>query len=131
MTRTQSREQAFKLVFNKLFNKELTTEDILVNMQMSGEYKPSEFSRDLFEGVCENIEAIDTLISKNLVNWDFSRISKPVLAVLELSIYEILYREDIPDAVSINEAVELSKVYCNDQDPSFVNGILGSISRSK
>lgn len=131
MTRSEAREQAFKLVFNRMFNKQSTADEIINNMTEAGEYEPNDFSAELFKGVCENVQDIDSLIEKNLVRWKLSRIPKTVLAVLEISVYEILYREDIPDSVSINEAVNLSKVYCSDTDHSFVNGILGTVARNK
>jgi N utilization substance protein B len=77
-----------------------------------------------------NIEEIDAIISENLSSgWTISRISKVALAVLRLAIYEIKFMDEIPEAVSIDEAVELCKTYTSAEDASFVNGILGTVVR--
>lgn len=81
-------------------------------------------------GICENIEAIDDIISKNLKGWAISRISNVSLSILRLSVYEMKYT-DLPHAISINEAVELAKQYGEDGAPSYINGVLNSISKSE
>ena len=76
-------------------------------------------------------DEIDAIISKYLKKgWTLRRISRPSLAILRLAVYEITYLESIPDAVSVNEAVELAKKYTIDES-GFVNGILGSVVRAK
>ena len=70
-------------------------------------------------------------ILKNLKNWTIDRIFKIDLAILRLAIYEILYMEDIPVKVSVNEAVELAKEYGNNDSKSFVNGLLAKVIESK
>ncbi|GAA0708132.1 transcription antitermination factor NusB [Paraclostridium ghonii] len=75
----------------------------------------------------ENKENIDSLINKYAKNWTINRMAKVDLAILRLAICEILYVFEIPTKVSINEAVELSKLYCDDKSPKFINGILGSV----
>lgn len=82
------------------------------------------FAEDLIHGVLENLEEIDTVIRSYTRNWDFSRIAKVDLAILRLAIYEMLYRKDIPPVVSINEAIDLSKVYSIPDAKRFINGIL-------
>lgn len=62
--------------------------------------------------------------------WSISRISKVSLTILKLAIYEIKYMEDVPPKVAINEAIELAKKYGTDDDPKFVNGILGSFMKN-
>ena len=83
----------------------------------------------LFEGVKEHQEKIDILINEHSKAWSKDRISKIAMTILRLSIFEILFREDIPSGVSINEAVELAKKYGSSEEPGFINGILGTISR--
>ena len=79
----------------------------------------------------EHEEEIDAKISENLKKgWKISRISKVSLALLRLAVYEILYRDDVPTSVSINEAVELSKKYTVKEDTSFINGVLGSVAKA-
>ena len=88
-----------------------------------------EFTKELFEGVKEHQEKIDSLINEHSKAWSKDRISKIAMTILRLSIFEILFREDIPSGVSINEAVELAKKYGSSEEPGFINGILGTISR--
>ncbi len=79
----------------------------------------------------EQRASLDTLIEQNAVGWRLSRIGKVDLSILRLAIYEMLCREDVPESVAINEAVELAKKYSEPKSKQFINGILGSISRSK
>ena len=89
--------------------------------------KDLEFIKDIIFGVNKNIETIDGTISKYVEGYDISRLSKVALAALRVSIYEILYREDIPNKVSVNEALEIVKLYDEDSTRKFVNGVLGSL----
>ena len=74
-----------------------------------------------------NKSTIDELISKYAKNWTINRMAKVDLAILRLAVCEILYVPNIPTKVSINEAIELAKLYCDDKSPKFINGILGSV----
>ncbi|MCG4471040.1 transcription antitermination factor NusB, partial [Lawsonibacter sp. DFI.6.74] len=67
------------------------------------------------------------LINKYAKNWTINRMAKVDLAILRLAICEILYMSEMPTKVSINEAIELAKLYCDDKSPKFINGILGSV----
>ena len=82
------------------------------------------FAEELALGTIENIEIIDGHISEHANNWTFDRIAKVDLAILRLAIYELLYRNDIPPIVSINEAIDLSKIFSNPDSKRFINGIL-------
>ena len=75
----------------------------------------------------DNSAKISELINKYANNWNIERMPKVDVAVLKLAICEILFVETIPNKVSINEAVEIAKVYCDDKTPKFINGILGSV----
>ena len=75
-------------------------------------------------------EEIDALIAQNAKGWDLKRMSKVSLAVLRLCIFEMLYMDDIPVSVSINEAVELCKKYDAPELSGFVNGILGAVAKT-
>ena len=77
--------------------------------------------------VYENLSFIDTVISKHLTGWGIDRLNKIDLAIIRLAIYEMLYEQDIPMNVSINEAVELAKTYGTDESYQFVNGILSKV----
>jgi len=82
------------------------------------------FADELIYGVIENSEDIDGKIREIANNWDFGRIAKIDLAILRMAIFELLFRKDIPPVVTINEAVDLSKLYSAEESRRFVNGIL-------
>lgn len=129
MTRHESREQAFALMFEKLFSPELAPQEIIESKADLSEFTRDDFSETLFLTACEHMEEIDRLIRENLVRWSFDRLSKVSVAVLRIAIGEINYLDDIPQSVSINEAVEIAKKYSGEEDAAFVNGVLGSIAK--
>ena len=75
----------------------------------------------------ENIEEIDSMINAVSDGWSTSRMAKPDLAISRVATAEILYADDVPQAVAINEAVNLSKLYGTEQSPKFINAVLGKI----
>lgn len=89
------------------------------------------YFEELVRGVATHWPEIDQFIEKNAQNWRLDRIEKVELAVLRVAIYEMLYRKDVPPAVVIDEALEISKKFCNSDSPSFINGILDSIVKQK
>lgn len=129
MTRKQAREEAFILIFEKVFNNE-SVDEILQLANEVRDLEPDNYIKTVFNGVYENLEALDNIISENAIGWSISRISKTALSVLRLSIFEIKFMDDIPVSVSINEAVELCKKYATKDDASFINGILSTIAKS-
>ncbi len=82
------------------------------------------FAEELVFGVIDNREAIDAKIQELASNWDFDRIAKIDLSILRMAIFELLFRKDIPPVVTINEAIDLSKLYSAEESRRFVNGIL-------
>lgn len=88
------------------------------------------FAEGLIQGTLQHQERIDTLIQSYIQNWAFCRISKIDLALLRLALYELLYRTDIPPVVSINECIELSKVFSTEESKRFLNGILDKVKQS-
>ena len=82
------------------------------------------FAEDLVNGVIESCSKIDAVINEYAKNWDFRRIAKIDLSILRLAIYEMMFRNDIPPIVSINEAIELSKLFSIEDSKRFINGIL-------
>jgi N utilization substance protein B len=88
---------------------------------------PTEFTRELVEGVAAHQDELDTLISEQAIDWSIDRIAPLERAILRVGLFEIVHRPDIPDEVAIDEAVETAKLYCGAQAPGFVNGILGGI----
>ncbi len=129
MTRRQAREEAFILIFEKQFN-DSPLEEILELAIEVRDIKPDDYIKNTFFGVYDNVDNIDKIISENAVGWSINRLSKTALAVLRLSVYEIMFLDEIPSAVSINEAVEILKKYATKQDASFVNGILSTVAKS-
>lgn len=129
ISRKTAREQAFILVFEKSFIDE-TVDDILSMALELNDFQDDNYTTEIFKGVVENSERIDSIISENSKRWDISRIGRVALSLMRVAIFEILFREDIPVSVSINEAVELCKKYATENDSAFLNGVLGTIARN-
>ena len=128
MNRTKAREYAFVLLFEYKFQPE-EIETILSDF--IEEYNPGtqqEYIERVVKGTVAEIEKIDEKIAEVSKDWKVDRISCVSIAVLRLAVYEILFCDDIPAAVSVNEAVGLAKKYDGDEAAPFVNGILGKIS---
>ena len=130
MIRTEAREKAFAIIFEKSINDEPVPALIALSEECVG-VKINTFATGLINGVVDNMDAIDDKISQNLKGWSVGTISKTALAILRLAVYEINYSDETPDSVAANEAIELAKKYCGDDEPSFINGILGAIIKSK
>ena len=90
----------------------------------------AEYIENVVKGVCEKIEEIDNIISEKAEKRDIDTISSVSLAAIRLGAYEILYVEDIPAVISINEAVSLAKEFEGEEAAPFVNGILDKIMKS-
>ena len=127
----KAREQAFIILFERSFNSELTIDEILNIAVESEAIEKNKMAADIVRKAEEHIDEIDGVIEKNLKGWSKQRISKVSLALLRMAVCEMKYFDKVPVGVSINEAVEICKVYGSDEDKSFINGILGSIAREK
>jgi N utilization substance protein B len=90
-----------------------------------------EYTWSLVRGVAANATRIDELISSYAKGWSLERMPAVDRNVLRLGIYEILYVDDVPDAVAVSEALSLVRELSTDESPSFVNGVLGNIVRNK
>ena len=128
MTRREAREEAFFIIFEHSFYGE-QVDDIIANAVEGRSLQINPFAYSLAKNTIEKIEELDQLIEKHATRWKKNRISKVSLAVLRLALYEMKFEESIPESVSINEAVELAKKFGGEEDSSFVNGVLGAISR--
>ncbi|MDD7483325.1 MAG: transcription antitermination factor NusB [Clostridia bacterium] len=129
MKRSEAREQAFQLVFEM----GITGDSVDATIDAAGMSRDlilDDFAEKLAKGVEQNREKIDEQISRYIRGWKFSRLSRVAVAALRLAVYEILYEDNIPDSVSINEAVELAKKYGSVEDAPFVNGVLASVVKS-
>ena len=128
MGRHELREQVFKLIFRVEFNPleemDEQTRLFLENEESIVEEKDAESIKTRYEKVQEKITEIDALLDEKAEGWSTKRMGKIELAILRLAVYEILFDEDIPTGVAINEAVEIAKKYGQDNSGSFVNAIL-------
>jgi N utilization substance protein B len=88
------------------------------------------FSQDLVKGVLANLNEIDALIRKHANNWSLERMANIDRNILRIAIYEIVFIDNIPKSVSINEAVELAKKYSTENSFGFVNGVLGKVEKN-
>ena len=149
MNRTVARETALICIFSLEFNdrkdsvsqeqleERLSGEALARLGEQTGLYEgvPEEryaaYIRSLAAGVMEKQEELDGYISRYASGWSVRRISRMCRALLHLALYEIVYLEDVPASVAINEAVELTKKYENEDMPAFINGVLGGFVRGE
>lgn len=129
MTRRESRESAFLILFEKLFN-DMEVENIISTAKLTRNLQANKFTLEIVNGVLSNCNQIDSIIQKNTENWDKSRLSKVSLLLLRIAIYEMIFCPNIPVNVSINEAIELSKKYSSEEETSFINGVLGGVAKN-
>ena len=132
MSRRYTREILFKILYQVDITK-FTYAEAKENILVGKPLKTTEeiFLNDVLKIIDDrhNSAYVDSLISKFSTGWSMQRISKVDLAILRVALFEILYCEDIPPSVSINEAVELSKKYSGEYAGKYINGVLGSINR--
>ena len=107
----------------------LTLDELVENLERDRGRPIDAFTRALIDGVSVDAVAIDALISGAAEGWTTDRIAPLERNILRVAVHELLDWPEIPAAVSINEAVELAKLYCGAEAPPFVNGILGRIAR--
>ena len=144
MTRTNAREILVHLVFALNFKNEPA--DALLQSLMDQSYYPSlqtetdiyaerpaerqmQYISDSLHGIERERETLDGYIRKFAINWELSRISRVARAIMQVAMYECLHTDDVPVSAAINEAVELTRKYEDEDVVSFVNGILGGFAR--
>ena len=134
-SRRKGRELVLTLLYREEFSDDKNIKRAIENIVKfdTERYGPdiAEFAEDLFRGVLANREIIDSLLEKYLEHWEINRVAVIDKSIMKMAIYEILFRDDIPDVVSINEAVELAKKYSTENSGGFVNGILDRIRKDK
>lgn len=124
ITRRKSREKAVVLLYQKDLLKK-NTDDLIKNDRLVGK-EFDDFSLRLINGVGNNIDEIDSIIKETVENWSLDRIAVIDRNILRIAIYEMLYEDDIPLKVSVDEAIEIAKnLGQKDDTPKFINGILG------
>lgn len=128
MTRRESREAIFQLLYAREFFRDMEFTEFYAYYSENAEKIYNEFVKSAFLGVCENMEAIDAEIEASSVKWKISRMAKVTRNILRLAVYELTL-SDVPAKAVINEALELAKKYDDDQSPAFINGILNKIAR--
>ena len=144
MNRHELRENIFKIVFQIPFygeeNMQEQTEVDIESLKILAEEplteedkiklseKNEQYIKEKVQGIVSHIKELDTKITEAAKNWELERLGKAELAILRLAAYEILFDEDIPNAVAINEAVELAKEYTDERAAAFINGVLAGVS---
>ena len=134
MSRREIREYAFKLVFEYSFRSDEEQKELIELYRRSNPGEKEEDWKEImskFDGVVEKVPEIDEILNRLSRGWKTTRMNKADLSVLRVAVYEILFDEDVPDSVAINEAVEITKLYSGEESSSFVNGLLASVVREK
>ncbi len=98
----------------------------LGNLQME-DIVDISYMKNVCDAIKNNNDTINEVINKYAKNWSVNRMPKVDVAILKIAICELMYINEIPSKVSINEAIEMAKLYCDDKSPKFINGILGSV----
>ena len=127
LNRRSSREAVLGLIFENEFGLYDDKTELYENAVAARGIEENEYIRTLYFGILEKQNELDAYIEKYAKGSTLARISKIAKAVMRISIYEMLYIDDIPASVSINEAVELAKQYDDDKTKAFVNGILNAV----
>ena len=130
MTRREIREQVFKMLFRvEFYNQEEMSEQIALCEDDACNWKEKDktYIFEKVEKISEKLEEIDAKINEVSEGWKTGRMGKVDMTLIRLAVYEMLYEEDVPAKVAINEAVELAKQYGTDNSPSFVNGVLAKL----
>ena len=129
-----ARSKARKRALDILFASELRSEDPVAALDgaiAEGEGPTNEYTAVLVRGVSAHRERIDELLGDYAEGWTLARMPAVDRNVLRLGLYELLYADDVPDAVAVTEAMALVRDLSTDESPSFVNGILGNLMRNK
>ena len=129
--RRDGRETAVQFLFSKDIKNDSHSEDLDNFFSIStAKKRAKKFALELVNGIIEKIEKIDEIIQSNVDNFEINRLSTIDRNVLRLAIYEMYYRDDIPAAVCINEAIEISKRFGTEESGSFVNGVLDKVKEN-
>lgn len=130
MTRREAREELINLLFETEFRADESAEQVFATSKENREVADDEYLSRAYFTIAEKRDEIDKLIGEHAHGWKTNRLSRVSRAVLRMATYELLYEEDIPSSVTINEAVELTKLYDDEKARPFVNGVLNSIKNS-
>lgn len=133
-----ARSKARKRALDILFQADVRGEDLPAILAAEAKRAANEpareaswlYAREIVDGVIDNREAIDEQITTFAKDWSLARMPAVDRAVLRIGVWEILYNDEVPAAVAIDEAVELAKEFSTDDSGSFVHGVLARIARS-
>lgn len=130
MKRRRARENLFKALFMIEVggNRVEDVETYLLQGSTASEQETA-FFRFSLQGILTHRNDLDRLLKEHLINWKLDRLSPVVRNILRIGIYEIMYDDEIPEKVSINEAIELAKIYQDEEASRFVNGVLDRIRK--
>ncbi|MBI5144289.1 MAG: transcription antitermination factor NusB [Candidatus Omnitrophica bacterium] len=131
--RTKARECALKILYAIDITKEGSKEciDAFWQNHEESETQVRDFANQLVSGVSKNIDLIDKVITRYATNWQLKRMAVTDRNILRFATYELLFMEDIPPKVSINEAIDIAKRYGDKDSGKFVNGILDKINKTE
>jgi N utilization substance protein B len=129
MTRREEREQAFVLIFEKMFTED-SVQEIINKASEARDIEIGDYALKAATNVVETADELDAQFESYLKRWNKNRISKVSLSILRLAVYELIKEKDIPDAAVINEAVDLTKFFSDSQSGRFVNGVLDKYAKS-
>lgn len=131
MNRTKERKIVFEIVFTFPFNSGKTADELMeIYAQANNIESFSEYISSTVKGIYNNLQVLDDKISSSIKARKFERLDNVCLTAMRYATYEILFNDDVPDSVAVNEAIELTKVY-DESLSAFVHGNLGIISKSK
>ncbi len=130
MNRKTARENAFILFFESVIKTDETMEEIYTKATEARGLEVDDYVKQVYFGFHENQRILDETIEKCLIGWKKERVSYVSRALLCLAGYELMFMEDIPVKVSINEAIELSKKYDEEKAYVFVNGVLNAMAEA-
>ncbi|MFH1019307.1 MAG: transcription antitermination factor NusB [Pseudomonadota bacterium] len=130
-----NRRKARELALNALFQGEMTETSAVENFPLLCENfeinkKAIPYGRELVYGITDKWEEINAKIAESAVNWRVSRMSVLDRNIIRLAAYEMMFKEEVPPRVAIDEAIELAKRYCAEDSPGFINGILDAILKN-
>ena len=132
MDRSLAREIAMKMLYAASLGGEESMTEVLEQSEQADTLSGSDktFLENLVAGVTDRQEELDAVIGKYAQGWALNRLGKVDLTILRMAVYELMCMPEIPVGATINEAVELSKQFCEDKSSGFINGILGSVARA-
>ena len=128
MNRKTARENAFILLFEEVCKSDETAEEIFSKAVEYREFEYDDYVKSVFFGAYENAKIISETVEDSLCGWKKERVSPVSTALFRLATYEMMFLDEIPTKVSINEAIELSKKYDDEKAYVFVNGVLNAVA---